>query len=95
MRHVHGICLEKRWERNLGHVHEIRVKNVELVSLDGLGWRVVHVVVGAVIFVPVPPRANLAEEIEEREEKKRKEKKRNFGQDTPDQRSAKQGQGRG
>ena len=42
---------EVLWSRVL--VNKIRVKYVEFVALHNLGWRVVHVVVSLVVFVPL------------------------------------------
>ena len=42
-------------------VYQVRVENVELVSLHNLGWRVVEVVVSLVVFVPLEPGVNSVE----------------------------------
>jgi len=43
-------CQRIRWRARL--INQIGVKDVELVTLHNLGWRVVEVVVGLVVFVP-------------------------------------------
>lgn len=49
-----GLCLTRcpGVRGRLGHVNEIRVEDVELVTLNNLRWRVVQVVVGLVVLVP-------------------------------------------
>lgn len=47
--------------RRLGLVYELRVKDVELVSLDDLGWWVVVVVVCLVVLVPLVPHLHTVE----------------------------------
>lgn len=51
---------EVLWSGTL--VNQVRVENVELVSLDDLGWRVVEVVMGLVVLVPFEACVDSVEE---------------------------------
>ena len=47
--------------RRLRFVDEIWIKDVELVSLHDLGWRVILVIVSLVVLIPVVSRSNTVE----------------------------------
>ena len=45
----------------LRRIDQIRVKYIEFVPLDTLGWRVVEVVMGLIVLVPIVPSLDTVE----------------------------------